>query len=97
MVFSIVFSRQPSPALLFFKLIEAETKFPFANSISEFSRSQDPNRTSALWVSATRGCAGPATTEMTRGATKKGGFESAFFRDTINSGARIPLRDGAIG
>src|SRR6266436_8736019 len=34
MVFSIVLSRQPSPALLFFKLIEVETKFPFANSIS---------------------------------------------------------------
>src|SRR5260370_37277702 len=46
MVFSIVLSLQPSPALLFFKLIEVETKFPFANSISEFSRSQDPNRTS---------------------------------------------------
>jgi hypothetical protein len=45
MVFSIVLSRQPSPALLFFKLIEVETKFPFANSISEFSRSQDPDRT----------------------------------------------------
>jgi hypothetical protein len=34
-VFSIVF-RQPSPATLFFKLIEVETKFPFANSILEF-------------------------------------------------------------
>src|SRR5260221_1933635 len=45
MVFSIVLSRQPSPALLFFKLIEVETKFPFANSISEFSRSQDPEPT----------------------------------------------------
>src|SRR5260221_6900077 len=45
MVFSIVLSRQPSPALLFFKLIEVETKFPFANSISEFSRSQDPQQT----------------------------------------------------
>src|SRR5258707_14772712 len=45
MVFSIVLSRQPSPALLFFKLIEVETQFPFANSISEFSRSQDPKRT----------------------------------------------------
>jgi hypothetical protein len=33
---------QPSPALLFFKLIEVETKFAFANSISAFSRSQDP-------------------------------------------------------
>jgi hypothetical protein len=33
------------PALLFFKMIEVETKFPFANSISEFSRSQDPKRT----------------------------------------------------
>src|SRR5712671_5655723 len=44
-VFSIVLSRQPSPALLFFKLIEVETKFPFANSISAFSRSQDPWRT----------------------------------------------------
>ena len=40
--------RQPGPvqpALLFFKLIKVETKFPFANSISEFSRSQDPSRT----------------------------------------------------
>ncbi len=45
MVFSIVLSRQPSPALLFFKLIEVEMKFPFANSISEFSRSQDPQQT----------------------------------------------------
>jgi hypothetical protein len=45
-VFSIVLSRQPSPALLFFKLIEVETKFPFANSISAFSRSQDPEETS---------------------------------------------------
>jgi len=45
-VFSIVLFRQLSPALLFFKLIEVETKFPFANSISEFSRSQDPQRTS---------------------------------------------------
>src|SRR5258706_4490278 len=45
-VFSIVLSRQPSPALLFFKLIEVETKFPFANSISAFSRGQDPHRTS---------------------------------------------------
>jgi hypothetical protein len=44
-VFSIVLSRQPSPALLFFKLIEVETKFPFANSISELSRSQDPEPT----------------------------------------------------
>src|ERR1700716_586795 len=44
-VFSIVLSRQPSPALLFFKLIEVETKFPFANSIPAFSRSQDPTRT----------------------------------------------------
>jgi hypothetical protein len=44
-VFSIVLSRQPSPALLFFKLIEVETKFPFANSISSFSRSQDPQQT----------------------------------------------------
>jgi hypothetical protein len=35
-VFSIVLSRQPSPALLFFKLIEVETKIPFVNSISEF-------------------------------------------------------------
>jgi hypothetical protein len=48
MVFSIVFSRQPSPELLFFKLIEVETKFLFANSISEFSRSQDPKRTLGL-------------------------------------------------
>src|SRR5260370_30022999 len=47
MVFCIVLSRQPSPALLFFKLIEVETKFPFANSISEFSRSQDPYRKSS--------------------------------------------------
>jgi hypothetical protein len=39
-----VLSQQPSPALLFFKLIEAETKFPFANSMSEFSRSQNPKR-----------------------------------------------------
>jgi hypothetical protein len=46
-VFSVVLSRQPSPALLFFKLIEVETKFLFENSISEFSRSQDPNRTCA--------------------------------------------------
>jgi hypothetical protein len=46
-VFSIALSRQPSPALLFFKLIEVETKFPFANSISAFSRSQDPYRKSA--------------------------------------------------
>jgi hypothetical protein len=29
----------------FFKMIEVKTKFPFANSISEFSRSQDPSRT----------------------------------------------------
>jgi hypothetical protein len=39
-VFSIVLSRQLSQALLFFKSIEVETKFPFANSISAFSRSQ---------------------------------------------------------
>ena len=39
--------RQLSPALLFFKLIEVETKFPFANSISAFSRSRDPTATSA--------------------------------------------------
>jgi hypothetical protein len=45
MVFSIVLFRQPSPALLFFKSIEVETNFPFANSISEFSRSQDRKRT----------------------------------------------------
>jgi hypothetical protein len=38
-------SRQPSPALLFFKLTEVETEFPFANSISEFSRGQGPERT----------------------------------------------------
>src|ERR1700730_18397951 len=44
-VFSIVLSQRPWPALLFFKLIEVETKFPFANSISSFSRSQDPQRT----------------------------------------------------
>jgi hypothetical protein len=50
-VFSIVLSRQPSPALLFFKLIELETKFPSANSISAFLRSQDPKATSqrAKW------------------------------------------------
>jgi hypothetical protein len=29
---------------LFFKSIEVETKFPFTNSISEFSPSQDPQR-----------------------------------------------------
>src|ERR1700720_3128438 len=46
-VFSNILSREPSPALLFFKMIEVETKFPFANSISEFSRSQDPSLTSA--------------------------------------------------
>src|ERR1700716_3242714 len=46
-VFSIVLSRQLSPALLFFKLIEVETKFPFANSISAFSRSRDPTATAA--------------------------------------------------
>jgi hypothetical protein len=46
LVFSIILSRQPSPALLFFKLIEVEAKFPFANSISAFSRSQDPTSTS---------------------------------------------------
>src|SRR5260221_6138454 len=44
-VFSIVLSRQPSPALLFFKLIEVKTKFLFAKSISEFSHNQDPFRT----------------------------------------------------
>jgi hypothetical protein len=56
-VFSIVLSRQPSPALLSFKLTEVETKFPFATSISEFSRNQDPLQTSlalssfcALWM-----------------------------------------------
>jgi hypothetical protein len=38
--FSIVLPRQLSQALLFFKSIEVETKFPFANSISAFSRSQ---------------------------------------------------------
>src|SRR5260370_22384137 len=47
-VFSIVLSRQPSPALLFFKLIEVETKFPFANSISAFSRGQDPQQSFGL-------------------------------------------------
>jgi hypothetical protein len=41
-VFSIVLFLQPSPALLFFKLIEVETKFPFAKSISALSRNQDP-------------------------------------------------------
>jgi hypothetical protein len=46
-VFSVVLSRQLSPAFSFFKLIEVETKFPFANSISAFSRSQDPTATSA--------------------------------------------------
>jgi hypothetical protein len=51
-VFSIVLSRQPSPALLFFKLIEVETKFPSANSISAFSRSQDPKATSAESLAA---------------------------------------------
>src|SRR5258708_30720036 len=45
-VFFIVLSRQPSPALLFSKLIEVERKFPFVNSISEFSRSQDPQQNS---------------------------------------------------
>jgi hypothetical protein len=44
-VFSIVLFRQPSPALLFFKLIQVETKFLFANSTSEFSRNQDPKPT----------------------------------------------------
>jgi hypothetical protein len=44
---------QPSTVLLFFKLIEVETKFLFANSISEFSRNQDPLRKcSALRASA---------------------------------------------
>ena len=37
---------------LFFKLIEVETKFPFANSISEFSRSQDPKAASAEFLTA---------------------------------------------
>ena len=34
--------------LLFFKMIEVETNFPFVNSIAEFSRSQDPKATSEL-------------------------------------------------
>jgi hypothetical protein len=33
-------------------MIEVETKFPFANSISEFSRSQDPKRASDIRVVA---------------------------------------------
>jgi hypothetical protein len=41
-------SRQPSPALLFFKLIEVETKFPFEGSISAFSRNQEPTETSVI-------------------------------------------------
>src|SRR5258708_16716067 len=47
-LFSLVLSRQPSPAPLFFKMIEVKTKFPFANSISEFSRNQDPLQKSAI-------------------------------------------------
>src|SRR3984885_9013957 len=43
--FSIVLSPRPSPALSFFKLIEVGTNFLFANSVSEFPRSQDPQRT----------------------------------------------------
>src|SRR3984957_1268279 len=35
-------------APLFFKSIEVETKFPFSNSIAEFSRGQDPMHTSRL-------------------------------------------------
>jgi hypothetical protein len=42
-VFSIALSRQPLPALLFFKLIEVETKFPFANSISAFHAAKTHN------------------------------------------------------
>src|SRR5258707_15133559 len=61
MVFSIVLSRQPSPALLFFKLIEVETKFPFTNSISEFSRSQDPVPIVNLIQLASRGESADAT------------------------------------
>jgi hypothetical protein len=44
-VFSIVFSRQRSPALLFFQFTKIETNFLSANSILEFSHSQDPLRT----------------------------------------------------
>jgi hypothetical protein len=31
-------------------LIEVETKFPFANSISAFSRGQDPEQTLPQWA-----------------------------------------------
>jgi hypothetical protein len=41
-VFSIIYSRQRSATSLVFKLDEVETKFLSANSISEFSHSQDP-------------------------------------------------------
>jgi hypothetical protein len=57
-VFSIVLSRQPSPALLFFKLIEVKTKFLFAKSISEFSRNQDPKRT---WANGSQDAVSPRT------------------------------------
>src|SRR5260370_29709108 len=63
-VFSIVLSRQPSPALLFFKLIEVETKFPFANSISAFSRGQDPELTSCVCADAKK----PASVHLQTGS-----------------------------
>ena len=44
-VFSIVFSRQRSPALLFFKFTKIETNFLPANSILEFSHSQGQKET----------------------------------------------------
>jgi hypothetical protein len=39
-----------SPALSFFKLIEVGTNFLFANSVSEFPRSQDPKPKSTVAV-----------------------------------------------
>jgi hypothetical protein len=43
-VFSLLSCPSNHRQLLFFKLTEVETKVPFANSISAFSRSQDPQR-----------------------------------------------------
>jgi hypothetical protein len=52
--FSIVFYRQRSPALLFFQFTKIETNFLSANSILEFSHSQDPQRTSDTFITDDR-------------------------------------------
>jgi hypothetical protein len=76
-------------ALLFFKSIEVETKFAFANSISEFSRSQDPKRTTAILRKRS------GYSEVGKGTIERDGLVSLGGIRSIANRAPLPAcRDG---